>query len=132
MAIINTLPPVLDIVCYAGDDTRIELNMTSGGDPVNLQGEHEATIRLTRNGDELGSIIVDDEFANTGKIYLVITDTLSAELVEDITVETTEYFGNDLITAPMFKGVWDWNVSVVGEIRTLAQGKFTVIKDVTR
>jgi hypothetical protein len=132
MAIINTLPPVLDIVCYAGDDTRIELNMTSGGDPVNLQGEHEATIRLTRNGDELGSIIVDDEFANTGKIYLVITDSLSAELVEDITVETTEYFGNDLITAPMFKGVWDWNVSVVGEIRTLAQGKFTVIKDVTR
>jgi hypothetical protein len=132
MAIINTLPPVLDIVCYAGDDTRIELNMTSGGDPVNLQGEHEATIRLTRNGDELGSIIVDDEFANTGKIYLVITDSLSAELVEDITVETTEYFGNDLITAPMFKGVWDWNVSVLGEIRTLAQGKFTVIKDVTR
>lgn len=132
MAIINTLPPVLDIVCYAGDDTRIELNMTSGGDPVNLQGEHEATIRLTRNGDELGSIIVDDEFANTGKIYLNITDTLSAELVADITVETSEYFGNDLITAPMFKGVWDWNVTVVGEIRTLAQGKFTVIKDVTR
>lgn len=132
MAIINTLPPVLDLVCYAGDDTRISLNMTAAGQPVNITGEHHAKIRLNRSSEVLGTIIVDDEFAQSGMIKLIITDEVSAALVENITTESTQYFGNDLVTAPMFEGVWDWNVIVVGEVRTLAQGKFTVIKDVTR
>lgn len=132
MAIINTLPPVLDLVCYAGDDTRITLNMTAAGQPVNITGEHRAKIRKNRGSEILGTIIVDTEFAGTGIVKLIITDEVSAALVADITEETTQYFGNDLITAPMFEGVWDWDVTVVGETRTLAQGKFTVIKDVSR
>lgn len=132
MALINTLPPVLDIVAYAGDDTNISVNMTSGGEPINITGDHEACIRLTRNGEELGCLDVDLVSAVDGQAILKLSDTLSAELVADITVETTEYFGNDLITAPMFKGVWDWNINVDGNIKTLAQGKLTVIKDVTR
>ena len=131
MAIINTLPPVLDIVCYAGDDTRIRINMTSNEVPVDLTGTHEACVRLTRSGEELGCLVVDLT-PGIGMVDLTVSSELSAELVADITVEQSKYFGNDLITAPMFEGVWDWNYTVGSDTKTLAQGKFTVIKDVSR
>lgn len=130
MATINTLPPVLDIVAYAGDDTRITINLSSAGVPVDLSGTHEAEIRLTRSGDVLG--VINIENPGIGQVEIVLDSETSALLVADIDVESTEYFGNDLITAPMFKGVWDWNFIVGSETKTLAQGKITVIKDVTR
>ena len=131
MAILSYNPPVLDLVVYAGDDTYIPMTISSGGDPVDLTGTHSAQIRLTRDGDLLGSFIVNSNEAATGVVTLVITSETADALIVDA-VENTDYFGNELITAPMFQGVWDWNYDVSGVTRTLVQGKITVIKDVTR
>lgn len=131
MAILSYNPPVLDLVVYAGDDTSIPMTISSGGEPVNIAGEHTSQIRLTRDGDVLGNIIVEYTDLENGEARLLITSELSNTLVLDAE-ENTDYFGNELITAPMFQGVWDWNYSVDTVNRTLVQGKITVIKDVTR
>jgi hypothetical protein len=131
MAILSYNPPVLDLVVYAGDDTYIPMTISSGGDPVNITGTHSSQIRLTRDGELLGTIQVVIPEPTNGEATLVISSETADALVVDA-VENTDYFGNELITAPMFQGVWDWNYSVGNVNRTMVQGKITVIKDVTR
>ena len=131
MAVLSYNPPVLDLVVYAGDDTSIPMTITSGGDPVDLTGTHTAQIRATRDGDVLGTFSIVSNQAASGIVVLKISSETADALVVDA-VENTDYFGNELITAPMFTGVWDWNYDVAGITRTLVQGKITVIKDVTR
>ena len=131
MAILSYNPPVLDLVVYAGDDTYIPMTISSGGEPVNITGTHSSQIRLTRDGELLGTIQVVIPEPSNGEATLVISSETAEALVVDA-VENTDYFGNELITAPMFQGVWDWNYSVGNVNRTMVQGKITVIKDVTR
>jgi hypothetical protein len=131
MAILSYNPPVLDLVVYAGDDTNIPMTITAGGDPVNITGIHNAQIRATRDGELLATLIVEYTDPINGELTLKITSQVSDALVVDA-VGNTDYFGNELITAPMFQGVWDWDYTVDTITRTLVQGKITVIKDVTR
>lgn len=131
MAILSYNPPVLDLVVYAGDDTYIPLNVSANNVGINLTGIHTAQIRKTRDGEVLGTFIINTNNASTGQIILVLQSETANDLIVDAEVKT-DYFGNDLITAPMFQGVWDWNYDVDGIIRTLVQGQITVIKDVTR
>jgi hypothetical protein len=131
MATLSYNPPVLDLVVYAGDDTSIPMAVTAAGEGVNLTGEHQAQIRATRDGDLLGSFTINYIDLSNGELQLILTSELSNTLVENA-VEVTDYFGNDIITAPMFQGVWDWHYTVGTVTKTLAQGKITVIKDVTR
>lgn len=133
MALLSYNPPVLDLVVYAGDDTNIPMTITSAGDPVDITGTHFAQVRLTRDGDLMGTMIVDPTNLSNGQVTLKISSELSEVLIALEETETkTDYFGNDLITAPMWEGVWDWNYTVGNITRTLVQGKITVIKDVTR
>lgn len=131
MAVLSYNPPVLDLVVYAGDDTFIPMTITANGEGINLVGTHTAQIRKTRDGEVLATFDIETSSANIGSIKLLLSSEDSELLVEDSTIET-DYFGNDLITAPMFRGVWDWNYTVDTITRTLVQGQITVIKDVTR
>lgn len=131
MAVLSYNPPVLDLVVYAGDDTNIPMTITSGGDPVNMTGIHNAQVRATRDGELLATLIVEYTDPVNGELTLKITSQVSDALIVDAAVNT-DYFGNELITAPMFEGVWDWDYTVDTITRTLVQGKITVIKDVTR
>jgi hypothetical protein len=131
MATLSYNPPVLDLVVYAGDDTSIPMTVTAGGVGVNLTGEHQAQIRATRDGELLGSFSILYIDLPNGELELKLASETTEALIVDA-VEKTEYFGNDLVTAPMFEGVWDWHYTVGTVTRTLAQGKITVIKDVTR
>lgn len=131
MAILSYNPPVLDLVVYAGDDTYIPMTVSSNGEGINLLGEHQAQIRKTRDGELLGSFTFDYIDLSNGELVLKLASEITEELIEDAVVET-DYFGNELITAPMFRGVWDWNYTVDTITRTLVQGEITIIKDVTR
>ena len=131
MALLSYNPPVLDLVVYAGDDTYIPMIITANGEGINLVGTHTAQIRKTRDGEVLATFDIETSSANIGSIKLLLSSEDSELLVEDSTIET-DYFGNDLITAPMFRGVWDWNYTVDTITRTLVQGEITIIKDVTR
>jgi hypothetical protein len=133
MAVLSYNPPVLDLVVYAGDDTFIPLNVSANSVGVNLTGVHTAQIRKTRDGELLGTFSIDTSAANIGVIKLLLNSEVADTLINDDSVAIeTDYFGNELITAPMFRGVWDWNYTVDTITRTLVQGQITVIKDVTR
>lgn len=132
MATLNIVPPILDIVAYGGDDTNIVFNITNEDEePYEFVGTHSASIRVDENSDESWEIEINTDTGVPGKAILKVPSEVAAELVVDATTESI-YVKDDLVTAPMFKGVWDWQYDNAGEIRTLVRGSITVIGEVTR
>ena len=132
MPTLNIVPPTLDIVAYGGDDTNIVFNLTTSDESVyEFIGTHSASIRVDGNSELSWDLEVTTDTGVDGKAILVIPSEVASELVVDATEESI-YVGDDLITAPMFLGVWDWQYDNNGEIRTLVRGKITVIGEVTK
>lgn len=131
MATINIVPPRLDIVAYGGDDTRIVFNLEENGDPYILTGTQSAQIRLDQNADEFWEIEIEADPDVDGRAYLTIPSEVAAELVVDAEVDS-KYIGDELVTAPMFIGVWDWQFDNGGDVKTLVFGDMTIIGEVTK
>jgi len=132
MPTLNIVPPTLDIVAYGGDDTTIVFNITDDlGATYEFIGTHTASIRPDENSDVVWNIVINTDTGVAGKAALTVPSEVAAELVVDATTESL-YVGEDLITAPMFIGVWDWQYDNNGEIRTLVRGKITAIGEVTK
>lgn len=131
MATINVVPPRLDIVAYGGDDTRIVFNLVQNDEPYVFTGTQSAQIRVTQNDDKSWELDIELDEEVDGKAYLTISSEIAAELVVDATIESL-YISDTLVTAPMFKGVWDWQFDNGGDVKTLVYGDITIIGEVTR
>jgi len=131
MATINIVPPRLDIVAYGGDDTRIVFNLEEGGDPYILTGTQSAQIRLDQNSEDFWELEIEADPDVDGRAYLTIPSEIAAELVIDAEVDS-KYIGDELVTAPMFIGVWDWQFDNGGDVKTLVFGDMTIIGEVTK
>jgi hypothetical protein len=132
MATLNIVPPILDIVAYGGDDTNIVFNITDDAENAyEFIGTHTASIRVDENSEDSWEIEINTDTGVDGKAILKVPSEVTAELVVDATTESI-YVGDELVTAPMFIGVWDWQYDNNGEIRTLVRGKITVIGEVTK
>lgn len=131
MASINIVPPRLDIVAYGGDDTRLVFNLLDGEDPYTFTGTQAAQFRPDQNSDVYWDITVELDEEVAGRAYLTISSEDAAEAVVDATDDSI-YIGEELVTAPMFKGVWDWQFDNGGDVKTLVFGDITIIGEVTR
>tara|TARA_R110000796_G_scaffold3134_1_gene12074 strand:+ start:12277 stop:12675 length:399 start_codon:yes stop_codon:yes gene_type:complete len=132
MPTLNIVPPTLDIVAYGGDDTTIVFNITDDqGEVYDYIGTHTASIRPSENSATYFNVVINTDTGVAGKAALTVPSEVAAEMVLKATTESI-YVGEDLITAPMFVGVWDWQYDNNGEIRTIVRGKITVIGEVTR
>jgi len=131
MATINLVPPRLDVVAYGGDDTRIVFNLEQDGDPYEFTGTQKAQIRVTQNGEDAWDLDVELDEEVAGRAYLTISSETAAELVVGAT-EESKYIGDELIVAPMFVGVWDWQFDNGGDVKTLVFGDITIIGEVTK
>lgn len=132
MPTLNIVPPTLDVVAYGGDDTTIVFNITDdGGEVYDYVGTHTASVRPNENSAVYYDVVINTDTGVAGRASLIIPSEVAAELVLNATTKSI-YVGEDLITAPMFVGVWDWQFDNSGEIRTIVRGKMTVIGEVTR
>lgn len=132
MPTLNIVPPILDIVAYGGDDTNVVFNITNDDEEAyEFIGTHSASIRVDENSDESWEIEINTDTGVDGKAVLKVPSEVTAELAVDAATMSI-YIGDELVTAPMFVGVWDWQYDNNGEIRTLVRGKITVIGEVTR
>lgn len=133
MATINAVPPRLDINAYGGDSTQFTFTLTQddGETPYELVGTHVAQMRPDQNSETVWDLEIRLDQDTEGMAYLIIPAEVAAEAVVDATVETI-YVGDELVTAPMFVGVWDWQYNNDGDIRTLVFGKITIIGEVTK
>lgn len=131
MATINVVPPRLDIVAYGGDDTRLVFNLVQNDDPYVFAGTQSAQVRVDQNATESWTLDIELDTEVDGRAYLTIPSEVAAELVVDAAV-ASKYVGDELVTAPMFIGVWDWQFDNGGDVKTLVFGDITIIGEVTR
>lgn len=131
MATINLVPPRLDIVAYGGDDTRLVFNLVQDEAPYVFTGTQKAQIRVNQNATEAWDLDIELDTEVDGRAYLTIPSEVAAELVVDATVES-KYVGDELVVAPMFVGVWDWQFDNGGDVKTLVFGDITIIGEVTK
>lgn len=132
MANLNVVPNNLDLVVYGGDDTVLTVNVTDeNGDPVDLTGTHSATIRPDANSEDSWEIGVEQDTVESNKVFLTISSAVAAEVVVDATTESIRV-DDELIVAPMFIGVWDWQMVQSGVTKTMLFGGITVIGEVTK
>jgi hypothetical protein len=131
MATINLVPPRLDIIAYGGDDTRIVFNLQQDEEPYVFTGTQSAQIRVSQNGEDSWDLEVELDTEVDGRAYVTIPSEVAAELVVDAEVESV-YVGDELVTAPMFIGVWDWQFDNGGDVKTLVFGDIKIIGEVTR
>lgn len=131
MATLNIIPPRLDLVVYGGDDSRIAFTLTSNDDPYEFVGTQKAQVRLDANSVDAWDLEVELDTQVDGKAYLLIPSEVAAELVVDAEL-TSKYVGDQLVTAPMFTGVWDWQYTNGDEVKTLVFGSIVIIGEVTR
>lgn len=132
MATLNIVPPQLDLTAYGGDDTVLTFTITDqNGDPIDISGTHSATIRPDQNSETSWEIQVVLDTLNNNRAFLTVTSEVAAEVVVDATDEAIRV-DDELITAPMFTGVWDWQYEANGVTRTLVFGTITVIGEVTK
>jgi hypothetical protein len=112
--VVLSQPLIGNLIVYRGDTGRFRVSATDGqgGDPVDLtDATWEADIRLTVDAAEpLGSFEVD--------------------LVDAFTAEVTLPAGLSATLPPT--SVWDLQMTLNGDTRTLIRGDLTVTKDVTR
>lgn len=131
MATINIVPPRLDIVAYGGDDTRIVFNLEQDEEAYVFTGTQSAQIRADQNSEDYWDIDVELDVDIDGRAYLTIPSEVAAELVVDAETQSI-YIGDELVTAPMFLGVWDWQFDNGGDVKTLVFGDIKIIGEVTR
>ena len=133
MATLNSVPPKLDVVAYGGDDTRITFTLTQddGESPYVFVGTQKAQMRPDQNSDTYWDLVIEIDEDTDGIAYLTVPSEAAAEAVVDAH-EDTIFVGEDLVKAPMFKGVWDWQFVSGDDTRTLVYGDITIIGEVTR
>jgi hypothetical protein len=88
-------------------------------------------MRPDQNSDTVWDLEIRIDEDTPGTAYLIVPAEAAAEAVIDATTNSI-YVGEDLVTAPMFVGVWDWQYSYEGNVRTLVFGTITIIGEVTK
>jgi hypothetical protein len=134
---ISKLPPALDIIAYAGDDTEVSIRVTDSEEvAINLDGTHRASIKGS-TADEYGlEIQVNDTYAYQGIVTIVVPSEVSAAVFEDANLSSyistkPRYVGDTLVSGLIFDGVWDWDLTVGTDTKTYLRGKMIIVKDVT-
>ena len=129
-ATLTALPGMLDLVLYAGDATKIQFDLTSGGNPWVAPGTLKAQMRPEYGSTTVYEFtVVADELVD-GRYWVTVPPT--AALVVDAPL-CSKYVNDDLVTAPMWQGVWDWQwTEIDASVHTITAGKVTVIGEVTK
>jgi hypothetical protein len=134
---INKLPPSLDIIAYAGDDTEVSIRVTDSNEvPIDLTGQHRAKIKGSQ-AEEYGlDIIIGDIYADQGIVNVIIPSEVSSAVFTDSNFSNyistkPRYVGDTLISGLIFEGVWDWDLTVTDDTKTYLRGKMVIVKDVT-
>jgi hypothetical protein len=112
---INLTPAVLDLILYAGDGARFEIDFVDKDDlPIDVSDlTWSAQIRKTRKTLEAVDMVIEDEDADTGVIFMVISADVTRNLAR--------------------KSQWDiQGVLEGGDPFTFLQGSITCLPDVTR
>lgn len=134
---INKLPPALDIIAYAGDDTDVSIRVTDSDEvAINLDGVHRAKIKGSTADDYALEIQIDDTYAYQGIVTIVVPSEVSAAVFEDVKLSSyistkPRYVGDTLVSGLIFDGVWDWDLTVGSDTKTYLRGKMIIVKDVT-
>lgn len=134
---INKLPPSLDIIAYAGDDTDVSIRVTDSNDVgIDLTGTHRAKIKGSQAEDYGLEILIDDTFAVQGIVHVVVPSEVSAAVFTDSNFSNyistkPRYVGDTLVSGLIFDGVWDWDLTVGNDTKTYLRGKMVIVKDVT-
>lgn len=128
-ATLNALPGMLDLVIYAGDNTKIQFDITSAEQPFTPPGTQAATMRDSYDATIAYSFTLENDPLIDGRVFMTVP-TETAELIVGAPL-CSKYVGDDLITAPMWSGVWDWQYTDGGDVHTIAAGKVTIIGEVT-
>jgi hypothetical protein len=118
---ISVIPKRVDLVVYAGDGVELQLSSVNAktGDNLDLAGELDAQVKANRSDTEpIVEFAINTEQAADGVLELSLSGEQTAELLAD---------------KSQFKGSWDVQWLADGEQpRTLVQGNFTCVLDVTR
>lgn len=132
MANLNVVPNSLDLIVYGGDDTVLTVNVDDDqGNPIDLTGQHSATIRPNANSVDSWAMTVTQDNVDLNKIFLTIPAAVAAEVVVNATAESIRV-NDELVVGPMFVGVWDWQMIQGGVTKTMLFGGITVIGEVTK
>lgn len=132
MAQLVSIPAQLDLVCYAGDDFFFTVTLTDeNGDPLPITGTSKAQVRPDQESTTYWDMDVAVDPVITNQAVISIVGTKTTEMVDHCTHVTSLYVGTELVTAPMFTGVWDWQQDASG-VKTYASGKFAAIAEVSR
>ena len=114
-ALYRNTPATVDLDLYAGDTVAMLVTVEEAGEPWDLTGVNEASIRST----------VQDEIVEDLVVTIEVTDAEAGQAT--VSVEGTEahLFG--------FQGVWDWQHTAPDDtVRTVCRGRVTIVADVTR
>ena len=117
MAVINAIPPTLDLNIYAGDDVTISLTITApGGFPYDLTGTLLAQIRKAHGQEVIGLFTTNTPDPATGVTHLTLTN------------DSTRALGDD-------GGRHSWDLQLTdagGIITTLVKGALSTSLDITQ
>jgi hypothetical protein len=110
----GTLPEAVDLVVYAGDDFRVDVVVTAGGQPADLTG-YTADAQVRDSLEQTATVLA--EFETT-----IAADTVTLYLHHDDTA---------VLPATCY---WDVQLTATAseEVTTLARGKVKVSAEVTR
>lgn len=128
MANLSTIPPRLDLQAYGGDDTTITLKFkNSSGAYFVPSGTLTAQIRVTPEATDYNALTI---VKNVDSVSVTVPGTVARALA-DASATASVYVGNDLVTAPIWFGVWDLQ-ETAGTSRTLCFGNIAIVSEVTR
>ena len=131
MATLNTLPPKLDLVVYAGDDTRIQMDFVSGSVAYDFIGTLSAQIRELDTSTTSYAVTVTEDPVVTGRLFLVIPSETSEALIA-LGSMASKYIGDELVTATMWSGKWDLQIANGTDVKTLVFGNVVVVGEITK
>ena len=122
---INTQPPSLDLLLYAGDGASFRVICTDPTNtPVDVSGTVLSQVKLDRSPGSVAIVSFSSD----------LTDAVDGIIVLSLTGEQTQdLLEHESVVNGRFVGVWDlqWTATA-SEPRTLVQGKVDCVADVTR
>lgn len=111
---VGTLPEPVDLVVYAGDDFRVNVEVAVDGLPADLAG-YTVDAQVRDSTDQAGTVLADFESTVAGNVI-----TLHLHHDDTAVLPATAYWDVEL------------TATTSGEITTLAYGKVRTTAEVTR
>ena len=126
MPVIDTRPESVDLKIYGGDTLPLRINVT-GADYSTATWTGQVRLDHDSAADASFTITPDATGANA-----VLSDEATAALLDLGVTEAAAYGAAKSSLVRKYYGVWDIQVELAGNIRTLAQGLIEVYADVTK